>query len=155
MYPVKSYLYLKQAIVLVIASSMSTAALAETVSASKIELPNEHEFIRIENVSIVEKEGKTAINGSAIKFRDRFMIWGSHLHIDLVDLTTNEEGEVVEVLLEREVYRFRRNDFDDGERLERFFKYVDLSNPNIDKIVLETYTQRHDDTCGLEEQASD
>jgi len=149
------FLHLKQAIILLIASSMSVAALAETVSASEIELPNEHEFIRIENVSIVEKGNKTAINGSAIKFRDRFMIWGSHLHIDLVDLTTNEEGEEVEVLLEREIYRFRRNDFDDGGRFERFFKYVDLSNPNIDKIVIETYTQRHDDTCGTDDQAAD
>ncbi len=155
MYPILPYFPLKSTFILAIILSINIDAFAETVKAAEIELPNEHEFIRIENVSIVEKEGKTAINGSAIKFRDRFMIWGSHLHIDLVDLTTNEEGEEVEVLLEREIYRFRRNDLDDGGRFERFFKYVDLSNPDIDKIVLETYTQRHDDTCGIDEQAAD
>ncbi len=133
--------------------SMGIASLAMAEEVSEIELPNEHEFIRLQDVSIIEKEGRTAINGSAFKFRDRFMPWGSHLHIDLVDLAANDEGETKEIVIERVIYRFRRNDFDDGGRFERFFKYVDLSDPAIDKIVVKTFTQMHDDSCGEEAPA--
>lgn len=115
-----------------------------------IELPNEHEFLQVRDVTIIEKEGKTAINGSVFKIRNKFMPWGSHLHIDLVDLSTNEDGEEEEILLDRVEYRFRRNDFDDGNKFKRFFKYVDLSNPSIDKIVIESFTQKHSETCGQE-----
>jgi len=115
-----------------------------------IDLPNEHPFLKVKNVDTIEKEGKTAINGSVFKIRNKFMPWGSHLHIDLVDLSTNEDGEEEEILLDRVEYRFRRNDFDDGNKFKRFFKYVDLSNPSIDKIVIESFTQKHSETCGQE-----
>lgn len=124
--------------------------LEASASNPEIELPNEHEFLQVRDVSIVEKEGQTAINGSVFKIRNKFMPWGSHLHIDLVDLSTNEEGEEEEILLERVEYRFRRNDFDDGNKFKRFFKYVDLSNPSIDKIVIDSFTQKHSETCGQE-----
>ncbi|MDQ8180382.1 hypothetical protein [Pelagicoccus sp. SDUM812005] len=116
----------------------------------KIELPNEHEFLKIKNVEIIEKEGKTAINGSVFKIRNKFMPWGSHLHIDLIDLETNDEGQEEEVLLDRITYRFRRNDFDDGNKFKRFFKYIDLSNPQIDLVEIEAFTQKHTETCGTE-----
>jgi hypothetical protein len=119
-----------------------------------IELPNEHPFLKIKDVVILEKENKTAINGSVFKIRNKFMPWGSHLHIDLVDLSTNDEDEEEEILLERVEYRFRRNDFDDGNKFKRFFKYVDLSDPSIDKIVIESFTQKHSETCGQEAEES-
>ena len=120
-----------------------------------IELPNEHEFLKIKNVEIIEKEGKTAINGSVFKIRDKFMPWGSHLHIDLIDLETNDEGQEEEVLLDRITYRFRRNDFDDGNKFKRFFKYIDLSNPEIDLVEIEAFTQKHTETCGDEADESE
>lgn len=135
--------------------SMGFASLAIAKEVTEIELPNEHGFIRLQDVSIIEKEGRTAINGSAFKFRDKFMPWGSHLHIDLVDLAANDEGEEKEIVIERVIYRFRRNDFDDGGRFERFFKYVDLSNPAIDKVVVKTFTQKHTETCGEPEKEND
>ncbi|MDQ8198235.1 hypothetical protein QEH56_08765 [Pelagicoccus enzymogenes] len=116
----------------------------------EIELPNEHEFLQIRDVIILEKEGQTAINGSVFKIRNKFMPWGSHLHIDLIDISTNDEGEEEEILLERVEYRFRRNDFDDGNKFKRFFKYVDLSNQSLDKIVIKSFTQKHSETCGQE-----
>ena len=133
---------------------LATLALAQLSSAAPsipIELPNEHPFLKVRDVDIVEKEGKTALNGSVFKIRNKFMPWGSHLHLDLIDIQTNEEGEEVEVLIERDTYRFRRNDFDDGNKFKRFFQYVDLSKPNIDKIEIESFTQQHSDTCGEEE----
>lgn len=130
-------------------------ALSAAANEPKIELPNEHPFLKVRSVDIIEKEGKTAINGSVFKIRDKFIPWGSHLHIDLIDLATNDEGEEEKVLLERITYRFRRNDFDDGNKFKRFFKYVDLSNPNIDKIEIESFTQQHSDTCGEETEESE
>jgi len=129
-------------------------ALGAAVPSPEIELPNEHEFLQVGDVTIIEKEGRTAINGSVFKIRGKFMPWGSHLHIDLVDLSTNEEGEEEEILLERVEYRFRRNDFDDGNKFKRFFKYVDLSNQSIDRIVIESFTQKHSETCGQETEES-
>ncbi len=120
----------------------------------EIELPNEHEFLQVRDVTIIEKEGQTAINGSVFKIRNKFMPWGSHLHIDLIDVSTNDEGEEEEILLDRVEYRFRRNDFDDGNKFKRFFKYVDLSNQSLDKIVIESFTQKHSETCG-DKEASD
>jgi hypothetical protein len=125
-------------------------SLEASASNPEIELPNEHEFLQVRNVTILEKEGQTAINGSVFKIRNKFIPWGSHLHIDLIDVSTNDEGEEEEILLERVEYRFRRNDFDDGNKFKRFFKYVDLSNPSIDKIVIESFTQKHSETCGQE-----
>ena len=119
-----------------------------------IDLPNEHEFIRLQDVEVIEKDGRSAINGSAFKFRGRFMPWGSHLHIDLIDIQSNDEDEEMDVLVERILYRFRRNDFDDGNKFKRFFKYVDLSNAEIDKIEVETFTQQHNETCGEESEES-
>lgn len=131
-------------------ASLSLAQLSAAPSIP-IELPNEHPFLKVRDVDIVEKEGKTALNGSVFKIRNKFMPWGSHLHIDLIDIQTNEEGEEVEVLIECVTYRFRRNDFDDGNKFKRFFTYVDLSNPDIDKIEIESFTQQHSDICGEEE----
>jgi len=120
-----------------------------------IELPNEHEFIRLQDVEIITKEGRTALKGSAFKTSAHYMPWGSHLHIDLVASVQNEEGDISEVLIGREIYRFRRNDFDDGGRFERFFSYLDLSDPKVEKIVIETFTQKHSDTCGSENESED
>ncbi|EDY82750.1 hypothetical protein VDG1235_2373 [Verrucomicrobiia bacterium DG1235] len=129
-------------------------ALGAAAPNPEIELPNEHEFLQVRDVTILEKEGQTAINGSVFKIRNKFMPWGSHLHIDLIDVSTNEEGEEEDILLDRVEYRFRRNDFDDGNKFKRFFKYVDLSNQNLNKIVIDSFTQKHSETCG-DKEASD
>ncbi len=127
-----------------------SAAFAQSSPQVEIELPNKHEFMRLDNVLIKEKEGRTAINGSVFKTSKKHLPWGSHLHIDLLG---HAEGE--EVIIERVLYRFRRSDFDDSGRFQRFFKYIDLSNPKIDKIVVEPFTQKHDDKCGVKEKASE
>lgn len=132
--------------------ALGAVSMAEAQPQIDIELPNEHEFIRLQDVEIKEQDGRTAINGSAVRTRNKFVPWGSHLHIDLIEVVANDEGEENDTLLRREIYRFRRSDFDDGGRFERFFTYVDLSDPSIDKIVMDTFTQRHTETCGEEEE---
>lgn len=130
-----------------------SSAVEAAIPNIEIELPNEHEFLKVRDVSIIEKDGKTALNGSVFKISHKFMPWGSHLHFDLIDNVTDDEGNEEEVLVERITYRFRRYDFDDGNIFKRFFNYVDLSKPNIDKIVIESFTQAHSETCGKETEA--
>lgn len=149
-------------ILLLIAMLMSAApfgfgsvAGAATLDLLPIELPNEHEAIHLQDVEIVEKNGRQAIKGLMLKTKQLFMPRSSHLHIDFTRQTANAAGEVEDVVVDRQTYLFRRRDFRHSRRIESFFKYIDPPEKSVEKIVVEAFTQSHSDSCGKEDAAPD
>lgn len=110
--------------------ALAAAALSPLAAAApEIVLPNEHDFLKLEDVSIGESEdGDPVLRGAIIRHRRQRVPPGTHLYIEALDA---EEKRVSET-----VYRLRRTDFNGSETQQHFLKFVDLSDPRIAKVVV-------------------